>query len=616
MKKIFSRSSWNRKYLFGMIPLLLLLVSGAYWFREASQRESLAVRVPAAAIGYIEVNSLADLLEDLSETPAWLELLRLVGGPERSATSMLAELGRLGLPVPGGELAALSRSQLAVVLTGIEVSDQQVRPRIALLIESHRRSDRVDKVLAGRVRELAANLYDGGQGGGGMETYTDRYAGIEVVGHYPRGEGEGGRPERGLFTARVGSGWIIANHIDPLRQTIDGWLGRIPTFSESFYWQQSRRRLAGLPQGEEMAGIDGVFGFIPGDGVVRLLRSGLHMIADGSPASALLAGALGDVVTELAARTGEGLAFREEYGPEGAFTRYVALLRPDLLDTIRPQIRPAARPVGPAVEAALETLPADLTDLTVYRVESPNQVMATLEAAASARIGVGQSFLLHQFLTAARDSFFGSHDDSITNAAIGDEIVEAGLAAESGERLWLLKVRDRSAMIRLAGTFQSAGPNGAQSPAIWKGIEVFDSGDAPRGAAAVVGQYLVFAPSNRLRKMIDDLDAAQASGKSSSHPLIDTAPRVTGSPLIVGYARMEWDALMGLIPLLRLVTGRSIPPPAAGMVEPGLKGLPSTLRTVALTSIGVEIESRSPLGALPLLVGMLEGITPGSIAAD
>ena len=633
MKKIFSPSSWNRKYLFGMIPLLLVLVGGGYWFRVLSQRESLAARVPASAIGYIETTSLADLLNGLSETPAWLELLRLAGGPERSGSNLLAELGQWGLPIPGDEIAALSRSQLAVVVTGIEVSDQQVRPRMALLIETRWRSDRADKVLAGRVRQLAGNLYNGdqsaSQGVDRLETYTDRYAGIEVVGYYPRGEANSAPPERGLFTARVGSGWIIANHLDPLRQTIDGWLGRIPTLAGSFHWQLARRQLAGVTPGGEKALIDGIFGFISGDGIVRLLRSGVHVFADGSPPSALLAGALGDVATELATRTGEGLAFREEYGPEGAFTRYTVLLRPDLLDALRPQIRPVPLPpVGPAARTALEMLPADLTDLTVYRVESPNQVMAAIEAAVSARIGVGQSFLLHQFLTAARDSFFGRHDDSIINAAIGDEILEAGLAGDPGERLWMLRVRDRSAMARLAGSFLPSGQGRTRSPEIRKGIEVFDSGDARRGAAAVIGEYLVLAPSNRLRKMIDELGVAPGGADGLIHPLIGTAPRATGSPLIIGYSRgdagVDGGALMAMIPLLRLTAGRPIlPHTTEGTPELGaeiaarrVQGLPSTLRTVTLTSVGVEIDSRSPLGTLPLLVGILEGATHGPIIAD
>jgi hypothetical protein len=604
LKKIFSLPSWNRKYLLVIIPVLLVVLAGwgGYWFQRASRRESLAARIPASAIGYVEVTSLAALVGDLSATPAWREL---AGADGREVADALSGLRRLALTVSGDELTVLTGSQLALVLTAVEVREQEVRPRLALLVEPGQRSERIGEWLEQRLRALAGRLY----GEGRVETRTGFYAGVETVGYHPRDTGTGEESaERGLFTARVGSGWIVANHADPLRQTIDAWLGRTPAIASSFHWRQARRQLAGMEPENEMAAVDGLFGFVSGEGLVRLLRSATHMVASGSAAQALLAGVLGDVVTELSAKAGEGLSFREEYGPNGATTRYVVLLRPDLIDTLQAKIRPVVpRPENRTGLALSGLLPTELTDLTLYRVESPNQALGAIEAAISARIGVGQSFVLHQFLTAARESFPAIRVDSTANAAIGDEIIEAGFAGETGERLWLLETRDRTAMIRLARSFLSSGSNPTPPPSSdWDGAAILDSGDSRRGAAVMVDNYLIIGQPGRLQGLLDrSRSSPPGAGGLPGHSLLQMAPPISGSPLVINYVRTDGEILSGMLPLMRLMTGRAVTEPDPETLERKLVGLPSTLRTVALVPAGVEIESRSPLGNFPQLAGLL-----------
>jgi len=241
LKKIYTLPAWNRKYLLGMIPVLLVLAVtvglGGYWFRSVSRRQSLASRVPAAAIGYIEVSSLTGWLGQVSATRAWREVAPLAGLAGEDAWAFPALSGRwAGLPIPGNELAVLADSPLALVVTAIEVSGQEVRPRLALLVETGPRlalvADGSDGRIGARLRQLAARLY----GEGEFEERHDWYAGIKVVSYHPV-RSETGEPSsaRGLFAARMESGWIIANHLDPLRQSLDAWLGRVPTMSGSFH---------------------------------------------------------------------------------------------------------------------------------------------------------------------------------------------------------------------------------------------------------------------------------------------------------------------------------------------------------------------------------------------
>ena len=617
MKKIYTLPAWNRKYLLGMIPVLLVLAVtvglGGYWFRTVSRRQSLASRVPAAAIGYIEVSSLTGLLGQVSATRAWREVAALAGLADEDAWAFSAVSGRwAGLPIPGNELAVLADSPLALVVTAIEVNGQEVRPRLALLVETGPRlalvADGSDGRIGARLRQLAARLYGEGQ----FEERHDWYAGIKVVSYQPvRSETGEPAPARGLFAARMESGWIIANHLDPLRQSLDAWLGRVPTMSGSFHWQQARRRLTGLGPGSETAAVDGLFGFIPGEGVVRLLRSATHLVAAGSTAPGLFAEVLGDVAVDFSTKAGEGLAFREQYGPAGATSRYVALLRPDLTDALRAAIRPLPpRPADRTGQEILDNLSDELSELTIYRVESPARAMGAIEAAISARIGAGQSFLLHQFLMAAREGHPAIDDESMAEAAFGDVIIAAGFAGESGDRLWLLEIRDQAAMARLIASHLARRRGEA---ADWDRSGILDSGDLRRGAATVLGNHLLLASSARLRSLLDHRSAG-AAGKGRGHLSLDLAEPADDAACVISHFRTTGESVAGIFPLMRLLARRPTLEPSPEEFGRRMAHLPASVRTVRIAPEGIEIESTSPLGSIPGLASILESAGFGGMA--
>lgn len=611
MKKIFSLPWRNHKYLFGMVAILLALLGvGGYWLWKTGQRVSMATRVPASAIGYVEVTSLAGLRDDLTATPAWRDLAVVTGSSRWSLSALMTELGAAGLPVPGDELALLSGSQLALVLTAIEVRAQEVRPRLALLIETRRSTEGARAGVEARLRDLASKLY----GDGKFEVRVEQYAGIAVTSFHPHGredemgdEDGPGDKERGLFMAPLANGWIVANHIDPLRQSLDAWLGRAPTLASSFHWQLARRRMAGLAPGNETATVDGVFGFVPGDGMVRLWRSATHLVASGSPAQSVLAGVVGEVATELTARAGDGLAFHEQYGKGGALTRYLVLLRADLLDALHAGVKPSnSRLLNQSNTSILETLPTDLTELTIYQVESPTRAVSAVEAAISARIGAGQSFVLHQFLNAARESFLGIQDNAAANAAIGDELIEARLGNESDERIWLIEMRDPTAMTRLARSYLRPTPELAHLEDSWRPGGIVDSGDPRRGAAMVLGGYLALGKPDRLRSLLDAKGRIGSRPQGEGHPLIRTGPPVAGSPLVIGYSRTAQILPSEVLTLGRLMTGRSAPKSEPEALAGAVARLPPIVRKIDLAPVGIEIESRSALGNLALLAALID----------
>jgi len=589
LKKIFSRPVWSRKYFLAAAPVLLLLAGGGwYWYREAGPRESLAARVPAAAVGYVEVASLSKWLAEVGETPTWRELAPVVG----LDLPALARWGRLATLTGEPQLALLADAQLALVVTAIEVGDGELRPRLALLVETHRSDESAHLALEKGLGGLAGQLF------GEIERREQSYAGQRVLSFHPRPEAGAASPERGLFASRMGSGWVVANHLEPLRQVLDAQLGRIPVMSGDFHWQQARRQLAGVAKGAETKMLRGIFGFVTGEGVTRLLRSGSAVIANGPVSRALLAGAVGDIVTDLAAQVNEGIAIHEEYGREGGVTRYSVMLKPDLVERLQSVVRPPAdRAPSPALAILPPTLRTDpelegeqeLGAVTIYRVANPLPTLSQVEAAISARLGAAPSFLLHQFLIGVRETFLGIRDEALASAAIGDEIVEARYGAADDELLWLVAIRDRASMERLVDAYLTA--EGAKISRREDGI--LQSDDPERRAATRIGDYLVLGQPLVLSQL-----AARPAAELSRHPVWKKALPSGGSPWLTTYEESS-GPVNDLLAILA-ATGqlKTAPPPG---------DLPLTVRTVRLGAAGLEIESRHPLGNFPAIFGLLLG---------
>jgi hypothetical protein len=396
----------------------------------------------------------------------------------------------------------------------------------------------------------------------------------------------------------MGSGWVVANHLEPLRQVLDAQLGRIPVMSGDFHWQQARRQLAGVAKGAETKMIRGIFGFVTGEGVTRLLRSGSAVIANGPVSRALLAGAVGDIVTDLAAQVNEGIAIHEEYGREGGVTRYSVMLKPDLVERLQSVVRPPAdRAPSPALAILPPTLRTDpelegeqeLGAVTIYRVANPLPTLSQVEAAISARLGAAPSFLLHQFLIGVRETFLGIRDEALASAAIGDEIVEARYGAADDELLWLVAIRDRASMERLVDAYLTA--DGAKISRREDGI--LQSDDPERRAATRIGDYLVLGQPLVLSQL-----AARPAAELSRHPVWKKALPSGGSPWLTTYEESS-GPVNDLLAILA-ATGqlKTAPPPG---------DLPLTVRTVRLGTAGLEIESRHPLGNFPAIFGLLLG---------
>ena len=157
------RFRFSRKRLVLALLILLPLAIGGWIYVSRPKPVALAYYAPETALAYLEINNWPQLIDNLTSTEAWRELAPVYGVPVE-----LDYLGKIGLWPFGdwiarltgrGEAAMLARSQFALVITGLEVRGEQVKPRIALIAETHSDADYLREVAGKRLPQFAERAF-------------------------------------------------------------------------------------------------------------------------------------------------------------------------------------------------------------------------------------------------------------------------------------------------------------------------------------------------------------------------------------------------------------------------------------------------------------------------
>jgi hypothetical protein len=573
----------SRKKLIVVVAVLLALVLAvAGWlYSNRVERVAMAEYVPAAALGYAEVNDWPQLLDRLTATRAWQELAPAYGLADR--LKFAGKLGGLAQYAGGlgGEAAMLARSQVAVVVTGLEVRGEQVKPRWALLVETHTRPGSLQTTVEARLPELARRAL-----GKAMRT-TIEHNGVAIVAYKAANrQGE----EKQLLSAQIEGEWLLANHPDALRACIDARQGRVAALAGSAQLQKARPAVGRAGE---------VFGFITGDGVTRLLRFGAYLLAGGAIGNigkAALAGAVGDVVTDFVGKSTDGAAYSVSFENGGVVDRYAMLLKPDLLGSLQGALK-----INQREPRLLNLIPATVEEATLLNLENPGQAFGALETVIAARVGVGQSFMLRHFLKGVQEAFLGLRVDELAARAIGDEAASLNFTDDVDNRLWLLTIRDRALMRRLLEKLLTVGGFSLQTEAA-AGGELWHSSDTSRGSAFFFGSYVVLGRREQLLHLL----AARRGLALAAAPQLTQASKPAQNGLMLSWAATKEDAAAMMETLARLLkVSEESPAPAA------LDELPFAVSAMSFNQQGLYVEAHAPLGSFPLYMAIAEGALRG-----
>jgi hypothetical protein len=552
------------------LPLLLvlLLITGGSWlYFHRARPVQLATLVPESSICYIEVNDWAQLVTDLARSDAWRKLSPAYGLP--SDLKLLAPAARF-IAMSGlgsNEQNLLSRAQMALVVGALEVRGSEVKPRLALIAETHGSARALSQIIAQRLPKLAESLF------GQASREESVYSGVQVIGY------RGGRAEQQIFCAQIGSELILANHTEPLYACIDTRQGRMTSLAGN----ESLQRARSLVRGGR-----GAFMFVSSSGVGRLLQFTAHLISRGALDSTSMASTLEAMISDTSAHAFDGVAYSLDFEAGKAIDRYMVMVKPDLAGRLQKGIKPVD--TGTQGPEALRLVPSDAQEVTCVNVAEPAASLQNIEAAFSAEIGVGPSILLHALLKNARESVFG-----VKSLSTPDGITGVSFEHEGGHRLWLVQIRDRARAAQLSEELLGQRDTSIRRED-YRGVEVSISSDSRRGASAVIGDFVALGPRELLTRLID---SAQRGDSLTSSPQFQSASRPDPAGAVLTFSSVNEESA-GMMETIARWSKTSARP--QGVVQ-----LPLAASTTSFDGDGIRIESRSAFGNLPLVLSMVDG---------
>lgn len=586
--------SGRRNVLLATGAALVVAFAGlTYWLTRPRPYVDMARFAPATASLFIELDSLPDLAEGLTESDAWARLGKPVGlSSQLDYAGPLSELlGRLEMGPD--DAVVLGRSQFAVVVTSVTagpgVSDATgdpdglvVRPRFALVVKTHSGADTAQRLARERLPALARKAYGAGApiaeigGPGGSITVA-----------------QGPSPDRKMVWAVHEDVVVLGNDIDGVRGVVDAATSRVPALAGSLLLERARAHVRA----------DGaiVFAFAAapaGGDVVGLTLGSLASVAPDPDAEGTDATRPSPPVAGLVSGISKGAAQAVGYAgrfEEGRFVeRMATIFTTRMADALSQSV------VATEGESqALALVPEGTDEVNVVRIQRPGETIDGLLTALSGSVDVTVSATVTQLAIASRRSFGATAADTLA-PLIGDEVAFVDFG--QGEPVAaIFEARDAAKLLPVVARYLSEdGARTVSEP--YGGFEILTSSLGDGRAVAFIGRFVVYATRDQLVRMID----ARSSGNGSDPELrrvLATAP----APILATARTDDRDAaelLLALSAAFRTSDG------SADILEredvlSARRGIPRSTSRWDLRDGVLVVETRSAVGFLSILASML-----------
>ena len=571
-----------KRKLFLPFLLILLLLFAAWVFTHQFTQVALETYIPETALGYVEVNDMSTLLEKFTATEAWKNLAPAYGlSRSFGSAGWLGKLSRWS-GIGTGESLLFARGQFALVITGIEVRGDEVKPRMALVVETHGSKAQIKALIAERLLQLATRAYKN------PVQETSEYAGVPVtIFRAPQGD-------RKILATSIDSELIVANDPDALRVCIEARQGRVPTIAKNNFLSQAKNAVKGN---------DEVFAFVNKSGAARLSQFLAHIVAgkviEGTP----LAGLLENLAAEISKNAVEAMAYSTSFEGGDVADRYAILCQPQMAESLRSTIR-VAGDASLENSAALKLIPASAQEITLLHIDDPNQALDGVEKIISANIGVAESFLFHRFFMTARKTFLGLEPGETASNLIGNEVLRVSLATsakeENSPRVWLIAARNAASLTNLAGRLLRQQGNGIKRES-YRNLELQSSGDEKR-AYVFLNNFLVLGDKENVKRLLDEHE------KKSS---LRDAPQFTAAirsasenkSAMYSFSSVTQETQKMMSSLAYKLKGK----PDA-QVTTQLNKLPLATSNMQVNERGIQLATRSPFGNFPAILAFVDSI--------
>lgn len=570
----------RRNIIIGLSVLVIGLVVAGFFVLRRPPRVAMERYVPADALAFVEIDSLADLVGGLTGTKAWRELAPVLGlSSQLQQVGLVTDfVGRSGLGPD--EAVVAGRSQLAIAITAIESDAGEtdegpylhLKPAFALIIETHTSDETAARLVRDRARIVAQRIY-----GESVVERVEGYRGSELRVF----EGPGAR--RQLVASNHGTVVLIANQTEAAKRCLDAISGRAPTLAEDTTLKPTRPELTLNPS---------IFAYVTAAGIDKLVDL-WPLFAAGRDAEPESINVFTDLVEHLSKQAGAGLLYTLEFEDEGVTEKYLTALRPQLATALTQPLKSAA---GAGFES-LSLIPKEIESLTLLNVENagelPERVFKQLSPAVDIVVGVA----LREFVINFKKQYGLEASESVGDV-IGSEIALVNFGDDQ-PRAMLLRINDTARVGPLANKYLSRGT--APRKERHNDIEIQISTDDDRRAAAVVGDFLVLGTREQIVKV--NTTSSKRDGLDGNERLKSVlSARPPNASIIYHRTRVD-DAgrlLLALSKLTRVTDG------SLELLdqESARKALDRLIRSTAYTEFrdyGVYTESHSAVGNLSLI---------------
>ncbi|HEX8128926.1 MAG TPA: hypothetical protein VF527_07485 [Pyrinomonadaceae bacterium] len=575
-------NSWPRRIALSIIALVVLLAAWVWWNRP--EAVDMSAYVPAESLIYIEANSLPEIVGGLTSTDAWQALAPPAGlNPNIGRVGWLSRLSAWS-GIGSAETVVFSRTQAAVAVLGFDVTEESstvrdIKPRIALVAETHTGAARVEAALTKLVGNYARRKY-----GEPVSGKQDGDAATFLIWTTPDGK-------RKIVAAISESVAIIGNDEETVRACLAVRRGERASLADDAQLAEMRLRMN--------APGSLAFGYVSPAGARRLLETAAMTYFGQLASDPNAQSAAAIFIPQLAGRILGGAAWSSRIAEGAVVDSYYFNLQNELAARLQTSLATS----GERKLRAADLLPADTNQLTIYNYREPEAAWRGLNAAISSQLEITIAPFVGRFLDELLvESLrpFGIDAPHDFLRAAGAEIATVRLDGEGEALVLITSIRERDALESLVRKRLGAG---AKSQRIGE-ADMLIASDAERGAASFVGDYLIIGGAEEVRRCLQERAASRTLGASGAFQQAERPAPANDASNVVTYTK-DYDPARRFITFIGRQNGARKAPPNAAALQRALSALPYTHSETRLVEGGFEKNTRSSFGQFGALVVQL-----------
>lgn len=503
-----------RKVLIVLGILIVVLAAWLWWMRP--QKVDMAGYVPADSLVYLEANDLPQIASGITETDAWKSLAPPAG--LRTDVGQYGWLSRLAAwtGIGPAEAVVLARSQLAVTVMGFNSTDAgetlKIKPRYALVVETHTSASRARAVVEKRVDDFARRAY-------GEPIIERKDAGGVEVKTWRAADGE-----RRIVAAVLESVAIIGNDERTVLDCLAVRRGERPSLAGNQQLEAMRQRLDGA---HSLA-----FGYVSPAGSAKLLELAATIYAVQLLSDPRAQGLAASTLPSLAGKVLGSAGWSARLADGRIEDRYFITLQNGMAGSLRDAMATSA-----SAKSAAGLLPRETYSVSHYNYREPAAAWRSLDRALSTQLDALGAVFVSRLLASALKPYGIEEPDPFLRA-IGPNIFTARLEdspaaasdnsdSESGSNtstVTIVEVADEKVLREFV--MKRLGPQPRRERV--GDAEMLVSQSANRGAACFIAGRLLMGPTERVRRCLE----ARARGETleSAPPFQKAAQIITTEP--------------------------------------------------------------------------------------